>query len=167
MTTYDRAQSRVNWVSQTQGGETKCETRKKTYAVDAELGQAVDAKIDAGCEQIIEQIALLPDEGGAGNIFARKDGIHTILRDAVPEEPKKTVNVKLTRITELIQSDGTVRKVTRSMRDRPQQTSGGGTRSRILVRRSHPRITRPIRAAGRLILARDLGHPESTFDFAA
>ena len=80
----------------------KCETRKKTCAVDAELGQAVNAKIDAGCEGIIKQIRDVFKTKSERVTRIYKDRIETILWNAVPEEPKKTVNVKLTRITELI-----------------------------------------------------------------
>ena len=59
MTGHDRAQSRVNWYLKTQGGEMACETRKKVYAIDVELGKAVDAKIDSKCEHIIKPIALV------------------------------------------------------------------------------------------------------------
>ncbi len=59
MAVHDRAQSRANWYLKTPGGGMACETRKKTYAVGEELGKAVDAKIDAGCEHIIKQIALV------------------------------------------------------------------------------------------------------------
>ena len=91
-----------------------CETRKKVYAIDVELGKAVDAKIDSKCEHIIKPIALVFRTKSERATRMYKDRIETIVREAVPQTPNptKTVPVKLTRISKRTHPDGTVEEVT-------------------------------------------------------
>ena len=112
MAVHDKSQTRVNWFSQTQGGEMACKTRKKVYDVSEELGKAVDEKIDNKCEHIIKPIVLVLRTKGERATRLYEDRIQKILNEAVPEEPRKTSHVKLTRKSRLIHPDGTVKEVT-------------------------------------------------------
>ena len=112
MAMHDKSQIRVNWYMMTQGGEMACKTRKKVYAVSEELGKAVDAKIDDGCEHIIKPIALVFRTQTERATRMYKDRIQKILNEAVPEEPRKTSHVKLTRKSRRTHPDGTVEEVT-------------------------------------------------------
>ena len=62
-----------------------CETRKKVYAIDVELGKAVDTqKIDSKCEHIIKPIALVFRTKSERATRMYQDAIETIVREAKP-----------------------------------------------------------------------------------
>ena len=112
MAMHDKSQIRVNWYKKTQGGDMACTTRKKVYAVSEELGRAVDVKIDAKCEHIVKPITLVFRTKGERATRMYEERIQKILDEAVPEEPRKTTHVKLTRNSRRTHTDGTVEEVT-------------------------------------------------------
>ena len=109
---HDKSQIRVHWYKKTPGGDMACTTRKKVYGVSEELGKAVDEKIDTKCEHIVKPITLVFRTKGERATRMYEERIQKILDEAVPEEPKKTGHVKLTRKSRLIHPDGTVKEVT-------------------------------------------------------
>ena len=121
MTGHDRAQSRVNWYLKTEGGGMACETRKKLYAIDVELGKAVDAKIDSKCEHIIKPIALVFQTKSERATRMYNDRIETIVREAVPQTPNPTKTVHVHRkgreMCKRTKPDGTVEEVTREFEE--------------------------------------------------
>ena len=112
MAMHDKSQIRVNWYKKTPGGDMACQTRKNVYGVCEELGKAVDEKIDAKCEHIVKPITLVFRTKGERATRLYEDRIQKILNEAVPEEPRKTSHVKLTRESRRTHPDGTVDVVT-------------------------------------------------------
>ena len=112
MAVHDKSQIRVNWYKKTPGGEMACQTRKAVYGVSEELGKAVDEKIDAKCEHIVKPITLVFRTKGERATRMYEERIQKILDEAVPEEPRKTTHVKLTRNSRRTHTDGTVEEVT-------------------------------------------------------
>ena len=121
MAMHDKSQIRVNWYMMTQGGEMACKTRKKVYAVSEELGKAVDAKIDDGCEHIIKPIALVFRTQTERATRMYKDRIQTIVNEAVPQTPNPTKTVHVHRkgreMYKRTKPDGTVEEVTREFEE--------------------------------------------------
>ena len=130
MAVHDKSQIRVNWYSLKQGGEMACQTRKKVYGVREELGKAVDEKIDAKCEHIVKPITLVLRTKGERATRMYEDRIQKILNEAVPEEPKKTSHVKLTRTSRLTHPDGTVKEVTETYEGPPEGCPWGENHKR-------------------------------------
>ena len=121
MAVHDKSQIRVNWYKKTEGGEMACVTRKKVYAIDAELGKTVHGKIDIGCEHIITDITLVFRTKGERASRMHKDRIQTIVQEAKPGPPMKTVHRKIhrkgTETCKRTKPDGTVEEVTREFEE--------------------------------------------------